>query len=174
MPTPQKEATVEQLKERIASAPCAIACDYRGLRVAEINELRRRMRESDVDFRVIKNRLMKIAVADTDSGPLSELLTGPTALAFCDDPVPAAKALVEFAAAHEVVNIKGGLIDGELCSEDVVRRLATLPSRLELLAQLVAGFNAPVTGLVYTLRGILSNFVFTLQAVAEKRAEAEQ
>jgi len=174
MPTPQKQATVEQLRERVTSAPCAIVCDYRGLRVTEINELRRLMHDNDVDFRVIKNRLMKIAVADTDAAALSELLSGPTALAFCHDPVPASKVLVDFASEHEAVAIKGAIVEGELCSEDDVRRLAALPPLPQLLSQLVGAMNAPIAGLVYTLRGILSEFVFTLHAVAEKQAEAEQ
>jgi large subunit ribosomal protein L10 len=174
MPTPQKEATVAQLRERVTSASCAIACDYRGLRVTEINELRRLMRQSDVGFSVVKNRLMRIAIQDTPAAALADLLTGPTALAFCDDPVLAARTLVQFAAEHEVVGIKGGVVDGHLYSEHDVRRLATLPPRPVLLAQLVSGFNAPVAGLVYTLNGILANFVFTLQAIVDKQAEAEQ
>ncbi len=174
MPTPEKEEAVVQLREQITSAPCAIACDYRGLRVAEINELRRLMRENDVDFRVVKNRLMKIAVGDTDSAALDELLTGPTALAFCDDPAVAAKVLVDFASEHDVIGIKGAIVEGALYSEDEVRRLAELPPRLQLLGQLVASFNAPIAGLVYTLNGILSSLVFTLHAIAEKQEKAAQ
>ncbi|MGD8238168.1 MAG: 50S ribosomal protein L10 [Armatimonadota bacterium] len=174
MPTPEKEATVAQLREHIGAVPCAIACNYRGLRVAEINELRRLMRERDVDFRVVKNRLMKIAVGDTAAATLAELLSGPTALAFCEDPVPAAKTLVEFASEHEVISIKGGIVDGELYSGEQVRRLAELPPRPLLLAQLLGGFNAPVAGLVHTLRGILSEFVFTLHAIADEQAVPEQ
>lgn len=173
MPTAEKEATVAQLRERITTAPCAIVCDYRGLRVAEINNLRRLMRENDVDFRVVKNRLMKIALQDTDWMALGELLTGPTALAFCEDPVPAAKTLVEFASEHEVVSIKGAIVEGQLYSEDEVRKLAELLPRLQLLAQLVAGFNAPIAGVVYTLSGILSSLVYTLHAIAEKQSETQ-
>ena len=174
MPTAQKQATVERLRERVTGAPCAIVCDYRGLRVTQINELRRQVRDSDADFRVVKNRLMKIAVEGTAAAPLCELLVGPTAIAFCDDPVPAAKALADFAAEHGVITIKGAVGDGQLYSAEDVQKLAELLPRPQLLAQLVAGFNGPIAGLVYTLGGILSALIFTLHAIAQKAPEAEQ
>ncbi len=172
MTTPEKKAAVAELRERITASKAFIMADYRGLTVQEINELRRAMRQEGAKFAVVKNTLFSRALEGTDADPMRPLLVGPTAIAFSDsDAVAIAKVLVEFAKEHENLAIKGGFGEGQMYTLDEIKRLAELPSREELLAQLVRNLQGPMADFVFTLRGIMSDFVFTLQAVADKRAQ---
>lgn len=172
MTTPEKKAAVAELKERITASNAFIIADYRGLTVSEMNELRREMRQVGAQFTVVKNSLFNRALKGTHAEPLQPLLVGPTAVAFSDsDAVAMAKVLVKFAKEHQNLAIKGGFGEGQVYTLDQIKSLAELPSREELLAQLVRNLQGPVRGLVFTLRGIVSEFVFTLQAVADKRAQ---
>jgi len=173
MPTPEKEQAVADLKQMVTDHSCALLADYRGLRVTQINAVRRQLREMGAKFVVVKNRLLKLAIADTQGSGLAGLLVGPTAVMFADEPASAAKALSQAATEYEALTIKGGLVEGQVLDAAGVEALARLPSRMELLAQVAAALNSPLAGLVYTLQGIISKFVYTLQAVADKRAEAE-
>jgi large subunit ribosomal protein L10 len=166
----EKVKAVEELKDKFGRSVAAILTDYRGLDVAEITELRKRLREQDVEFKVVKNTLAKLAIKDYDYN-LDEYLEGPTAVAFSyEDPVAPAKILNEFAKAHKELEIKAGVIEGKLAGIDVIKELATLPSREELLAKAVGSIQAPIAGLVGVLQGTISNLVYTLQAVQEKKA----
>jgi large subunit ribosomal protein L10 len=170
---PDKEAKVADLKERMGGVQALVLADYRGLTVQEINELRRAMRRESIDFAVVKNTLFNLALEGTGAEGIRPLLTGPTAVAFSRaDTVTTAKTLVEFAKTHEKLKIKGGFADGQLYTADQIRRLSEIPPRDVLLATIVGALQAPMRDLAFTLRGVLSNFVFTLQAVADKRAAA--
>ncbi len=172
MTSPEKEAAVAELNKRIAASKAFIMADYRGLTVPEMNELRRAMRQEGAQFIVVKNSLFNRALEGTDAEPVRPLLVGPTAVAFSDlDAVAIAKVLVEFAKEHQNLTIKGGFGDGDVYTLEQIKSLSEIPSREELLGQLVGNLQGPMADFVFTLRGIISNFVFTLQAVADKRAQ---
>jgi large subunit ribosomal protein L10 len=142
--------------------------------VKELAELRGRLRAAETEFTVVKNTLARRAAAETGREPLLQYLEGPTGLAWVGgDPAVAAKALSGFAGEHpDALTIKGGLLEGaDLPSADVAR-LATLPSREQLLGQLAGGIAAPLSGLAGTLNGLLGGLARTLAAVQAQKAEA--
>ena len=172
MPTPQKEQTVSELREAALGHGSALLADYRGLRVTQLNQVRRRVREAGGQLVVVKNRLFKLALADTPGLAMVELLSGPTAVAFTNEPAGTAKALADAAREFEALQLKGGFVEGRVLDAAQVQQLATLPSREELIAQALAGLTAPLSGLAGTLREIIGKFVRTLQAVADQKAAA--
>lgn len=178
MPTPQKETTVSEIASALKSAQAVLFTDYRGLTVAQVTDLRKKLREADTNFAIVKNTLFKRAAEGIiDSDPqLDATLNGPTAAAFAlNDPVASAKVFVDYIAANRntPLSIKGGIVGGRFFSADQVNQLSKVPPREVLIAQMLGSFNAPITSLVGTLNGIISNFVFTLQAVADqKQAQA--
>lgn len=149
--------------------------DYRGLTVPQISTVRKQLREAESDFSVVKNTLFKRAsegIVPIDP-QLDACLNGPTAAVFVlGDPVKAAKAVTDYIVANRntPLKIKGGLISGKFLTAAQVDALSKVPSREVLIAQMLGAFNAPVTNLVGTLQGVLSNFVYTLKAIEEKKA----
>ena len=171
MPNQQKVQIVSDLKEALADAPTVILTDPTGLNVKNISLLRSRLREADTRFRVVKNTLFKLAAEDTPVKDVVAGLEGPTAIAVTHgDPVAAAKVLAAFHREFKLLTLKGGLVEGRAVSADDVQSLATIPSRPELIGQVVGGLQAPISGLVGTLQSTLGSLVMTLQAVADKRA----
>jgi len=142
MARPDKAAAVAELADEFRSSNAAVLTDYRGLSVAELQELRRSLGES-AKYAVVKNTLTKIAVKDAGVEELTELLVGPSAIAFVKgDPVEAAKGLRDFARAHPFLVIKGGVLDGRPLSADEISKLADLESREVLLARLAGAMKA--------------------------------
>ncbi len=170
----EKQRVVEDLGARIEGAKCLYLTDFTGLDVAQMTELRRQLTQAGVEYVVVKNTLARRALADGPYSGLSEHLEGPNAFAMSTaDVVSAAKVLTEFAKQAERPRIKAGAIEGRIVSLDEIRRLAELPPREELLAQVVGYARAPIAGLVYTLNGLLAKFVRTLEAVrVQKEAGA--
>jgi large subunit ribosomal protein L10 len=147
--------------------------DYRGLTVAQLSELRGKLRESGASFRIVKNTLGGIAAERAGRAALSPLLGGPTAVTICgDDLVGAAKALADFAKTHPQLAVRGGLLEASLIDADGVKALASLPPRDALIAQVVGTMAAPMTGLVTVLQGTVSGFVRALNQVAQQKAAA--
>ncbi len=174
MPTPEKEALVVELREAVEKSTGMYLADFHHLSVAEMSELRGQILQNDACLRVAKNRLLKLAFAGTDAEGLQEFLTGPTAVAFCQaDPITVIKTLTSFGQDHEYLAVKAALFDGQIFDREQVARLALLPPHDQLLAMVLAGLAGPVTGLVNLLDGVTSQFVFTLQAIADKRKEQE-
>jgi large subunit ribosomal protein L10 len=169
----EKERVVEELAGRVRDAKCLYVTDFTGLGVGAMTELRRRLAEAQVEYIVVKNTLARRALAGGDFEELTAHLEGPSAFAVShSDAVVAAKILTEFARDREKPKIKAGLIEGKVVSMDDIRRLAALPPREVLLAQLMASVRAPIAGLVYTLHGLLAKFVRTVDAMRAQR-EAE-
>jgi large subunit ribosomal protein L10 len=135
--------------------------DYRGLTVDEANDLRNKLRQAgdgQVEYRVAKNRLVRLAVKGTPSEVLEPYLIGPTALAIAfDEPTAMAKALVDYAKQNEKLEIKGGVVEGDVVDLDAVRRLAALPSREELYSALMATLQSPMQNLAGTLQSLLGH-----------------
>lgn len=137
MARPDKVAAVEETRERFERSAAAVLTDYRGLGVDELQELRRALRGSNAEYRVVKNTLTRLAARDAGVDIPDELLTGPTALTFChDEPVGPAKVLQEFSRRHPALVVKGAVFDGQVLSAEEAMKLAELSSREELLARL--------------------------------------
>ena len=170
MPTEAKRETVAELREELANARTMIVSEYRGLSVKEIAEIRRSLRKQDVSYRVVKNRLMRIAAADSVGEALSPLLVGPTAIAFGNDEAGTAKAVIDATRPYnKIVRITGGVLGGRAIDAESVTRLATLPSREVLLAKLAGGMQAPVATLARLLAAPLRNLGYALAQVAEQK-----
>jgi large subunit ribosomal protein L10 len=168
----QKQETVATLAGRLQRASTVYVTDFTGLNVAKVTELRRRLRAAGVDYIVVKNTLARRAFDAAAVPALSDHLAGPTALVLAGrDPVGAAKVLTDFAREHEKPAIKIGLVEGKAVSSDQVRRLATLPSKQELLAQLGGALQAPMAGWVGAMQGLLQMMVGALEALKTTRAD---
>ena len=173
MPTEAKEATVAELREELAKARTMIVSEYRGLTVKEIAEIRRALRKQEITYRVVKNRLMRIAAADSVGEALTPLLTGPTAIAFGIDEAGTAKAVIDATRPYtRVVRITGGVLGQRAIGAEDVTRLAALPPREVLLAKLAGGMQAPVGTLASLFAAPLRNLGFALQQVAEQKRNA--
>ena len=171
MPTEAKQAAVAELREELAKARTMIVSEYRGLTVKEIAEIRRALRKQDVTYRVVKNRLMRIAAEDSVGEALSPLLTGPTAIAFGTDEAGTAKAVIDATRPYtRVVRITGGVLGQRAIGAEDVTRLAALPPREVLLAKLAGGMQAPVGTLASLFAAPLRNLGYALQQVAEQKA----
>ena len=170
----QKAAVVEEIAGQIQSAQAIFAVDYRGLTVAQAAELRVRLRESDTKFRVVKNSLSERAADKAGVEALKPLLEGPTALTLVHgDAALAAKALNDTARALNILEFKGGMMNGNALSAEDVRSIARLPARDLLNAQLVGAVASPLTGLVRTLNALISGLAIQLQAIADQRSGGE-
>ena len=172
MPTEAKQAVVAELREQLAGSRTLIVSEYRGLTVREIGEIRRSLRKQDVSYRVVKNRLMKIAAADSVRSALDELLVGPTAIAFGQDEAATAKAVVDTLRPYKQVRITGALLGDRAIDAANVSKLATLPSRDVLLAQAIGAITAPLAQTAGLMDAKLRETAALVQAFGEQRAAA--
>jgi large subunit ribosomal protein L10 len=168
----KKQDVVAEVSAQLAQAQSIILADYRGLEAVDMTKLRAKARSSGVYFRVLKNTLVRRAIADTPFAQLAEQMIGPLAFAISADPVAAAKVLNDFAKGNEHFVIKGGAMPNVVMGPKEVGSLANLPSRDELLAKLMGTMQAPVTKFVQTLNEVPSRFVRTLAAVRDKQEQA--
>lgn len=172
-----KERLVAELAERLKASQNLLVADYRGLTMSEIDELRTKLLESGARFQVVKNTLTRRAAEEAGINPLLELIDGPTAIAFIDaegDPVAAAKILADTARAHDVLVIRGGLLDGDTVTDVEIKRLATLPPADVLRAQLAGAVVAPLTTVVGLFTAPLRDLVGVIDArIAQLREEGD-
>jgi large subunit ribosomal protein L10 len=173
MPTDAKRETVAELREHLAGSRTLIVSEYRGLAVTEIAEIRRALRKQDVAYRVVKNRLMRIAAQDTVGEALSPLLVGPTAIAFGNDESATAKAVLEATRPFKQVTITGGVLGDRAIDANGVRSLASLPSREVLLGRLAGGMQAPVAMMAGLLAANIRNLGYALSQVRDQKSQAE-
>ena len=174
MPNAHKEHTVAGLRELIAGSKGAILTDYRGLTVAEVSNLRKKLRDSNAEYHIVKNTLFKLALGGKITPELEQLLVGPTAIVFAqEDIVAPAKTVLDFvvAAKKPDVKVKGGFLDGKVYSVAQVTSISKLPPKPQIVSQLIGTLNGPVSNFVGTLDGIISEFVRTLQSIADKKSE---
>jgi large subunit ribosomal protein L10 len=156
-----KKQIVAEIAEKFRASKSTVIVDYRGLNVAEITELRKRLREAGVEFKVYKNTLTRRALAEVGLEGLNDVFTGPNAIAFSNEDVVApAKILSEFAKDHEALEIKAGVIEGNIATIEEINALAKLPSREGLLSMLLSVLQAPIR-----------NFALVTKAVADKKEE---
>lgn len=168
----EKIQLAKELEDRLQNVQGIIFTDYRGLDVEQISSLRNELRQADVYYQVVKNRIMWRAISGTIDGEKlkEQLFVGPTAVAFSSqEPITAAKIIKNFAKENDQLEIKGGFLDNKALDKAAVLHLASLPGKKELLAMLLAGMQAPVTGFVRTLGGVIPKFVRTLDAIRQQK-----
>jgi len=169
----QKKEVVAQLKEKISGAVAGVFVDYRGLTVEQDTKLRNELRKGGVEYKVVKNTLTRFAVSGTDYESLDPLLHGPTSMALSfDDAVAPAKILSEFSKKNAGFDIKAGFISGKVINANEIGELAELPPREVLIAKVLGGFNAPISGLANVLSANLRGLVVALNAIAEQKQSA--
>ena len=168
----EKQSVVAEVAKQVAGAQAIVMAENRGLPVADMTQLRAKARASGVYFRVVKNTLVRRAVADTPFAPLSDRMVGPLAYGIGPDPVAVAKVLNDFAKGNEKFVIAGGAMPGQVMSAKEIAALAALPSRDELLAKLMGTMQAPIAKLVRTMNEVPAKFARALAAIREKKAEA--
>lgn len=165
-----KERVVSELHEKFQKAKVSILTDYCGLNVEEINMLRSDLRSEAIEYRVVKNTIVRLAAKTTDLELLSDYFSGPTAIAISyDDTVSSAKVLAKFVKDHPKLKIKAGILDGKVMTAEDVKLIAEIPSREVLLAQMLSLFTSSHTSLVGVLNGILLRFFHVLEAIKEKK-----
>lgn len=170
----EKKQIVEEIKEKIQKAQSVVLVDYRGLKVDEVTELRRKYAEAGVDYKVYKNTMMRFAFKDAGLEEFNEHLVGPNAIAFgFEDPVTVAKITNDFSKDHKELEIKAGIVDGKIIDIDEIKALADLPSKETLIAQALGGLNAPISGFANVLQGTIRNLVYALNAIVEKEGAQE-
>jgi large subunit ribosomal protein L10 len=172
MPTEAKQAAVAELREQLQANRTLIVSEYRGLTVRELQEIRRALRKQDVTYRVVKNRLMKIAAADTIGSVLDPMLNGPTAIAFGQDEGATAKAVIDTMRPYRTVRITGALLGDRAIDANEVTRLAALPSRETLLSQIAGAFAAPMATTAGLFDAPLRDVVGLIAALETKQAAA--
>lgn len=167
-----KENAVASLREKMQNNSTVLLLDYKGITVNEDTAFRRSLREAGAEYLVTKNTFIRRAANDEGITVLDEFLEGTTSIAFCDDPVSLAKAVNDFAKDHKAIKVKAGVLDGKLLPAEQVASLAKLPSREVLLAQVVGGMQAPLTGFAGALQGLLRNLVYVLDQVRGQKESA--
>jgi large subunit ribosomal protein L10 len=171
MKRPEKEQLVVELKEKLGGAKALYYTDFTGLNVKSMTELRRRLRKQGVEYVVIKNTLALRAV--NESGLVGERLRGPTGIVVAKDPIAAAKVLTDFAKENDKrPAVKGGLFDGRAVDAAQVTKLASMPSREQMLSQLGGYMQAPMTQFATVMNSLLSNFAGAVEALKAQRESA--
>ena len=170
----EKAAKVEALTELMKTSTTMLVADYRGLTVAESRELRTGLREAGcTSFEVVKNTLTRRAADEAGVAEIKEYLTGPSAIAFCEEEsVEAAKVLVKYAKDFKPLEIKGGMLSGQAIDADRIKYLASLPTRDVLVAQVLGTLQAPIRGLVTVLAGNMRGLVTVLDKIREQKEAA--
>ena len=165
----QKAAVIDEVAGQIQEADAVFAVDYRGISVPQAAELRTKLREADASFRIVKNTLTERAAEQAGADGLKELLAGPTAMTFVrGDAAAAAKALRDFRRATQLLEFKGGWMNGEALTPEAIDAIAQLPSREVLYGRLVGMVASPLTGLASAMGGLIGGLARQLQAMADQ------
>jgi large subunit ribosomal protein L10 len=173
MVRPAKTQKVDELKELLEGAKSIVLNDFTGLNVADISELRRKCRENKIIYTIVKNTLAKRSFHALGLEEVEQLLEGPTAIAVSkEDEVTPAKVLDAFASDYELPRFKGAYVAGRLLDEEATKRLASLPSKEVLLAQVLSALQAPMRGLIYCLGASQRDLVNVLKAISDKKEAA--
>lgn len=171
MARPEKEAIVEEIKDKVGRAKSIILTDYRGLDFEKISGLRQKLRAEGVEYKVFKNTLARIAARELDLADLEPYLVGPTAMAISyEDPIIPAKVLVDFGKTAKQFELKGGVVEGIVVDAEKVKGLASIPAREVLLAMFMGGLRSPLYGLAGSLNGITRGLAVALNQVAQQKA----
>jgi large subunit ribosomal protein L10 len=168
----EKKEMVVQLTDKLKKSESIVLADYRGLTVGQDTELRSALRKAGVEYRVLKNSLIRFAAKESGLEELEPYLVGPTALAISDsDPIAPAKVLHEYSKKFNKLELKAGVVEGKILDINGIKAIADLPPREVLIAKVLGGFNAPITGFVNVLSANIRGLVVALNAIAEKKSE---
>ena len=174
MPTAKKAQDISELSDAFSTSQLTVFCDYRGLKVSDLQLLRKNLRPHGGEFRVAKNTLTNIAAKANGVDGLDDILQGPTGVVFINgDIVASAKAISEFVRTSKVLQVKGGVLSGQVLGPEDVEAVATLPSKDELRAKVLGLFNSPMAGTVGVLSGPARSFAYLLNARAEQQGGGE-
>jgi large subunit ribosomal protein L10 len=168
----EKEKIVEEFTGMLSDATGIVLADFTGLNVSDMTQLRRLCRQEEVSFRVIKNTLAIRAAENAGVTDIIPVLTGTNAFALGKDPVAPAKVLVEFQKKNEFLKVKSGVVEGRLVDRSEIRRIASLPSRDELLSQVLAGFQGPTAGFARALSAMIRQVVTAMDEIRKTKEEA--
>lgn len=166
----EKQEYVEKLAAELSSSVSGVIVSYKGISVADDTKLRRELREAGVEYRVVKNTMLLRAAEKAGIMGLDDILKGSTALATCPDHTSAARILKKYADTSKTFELKAGFVEGKAVDAAAVAILADMPSKEVLVAKVLGGFNAPITGLVYVLNANLSGLARALQAIADQKS----
>jgi len=170
MARPEKENAVASIAEKITNSTGVYLADYKGLNVEEISDLRNKLRDATVEFKVIKNTLARISVNKVGFEELLKYLQGPTAMAFClEDPIIGAKILAEFQKNNKKLDLKACIFDGKVYDQERVKEIAKLPSEEQIFAQTVGAISGPLRNMVNVLHGLLSATVNVLDQIKKQK-----
>ena len=169
MPTPKKSQEIAEISEILKDAQLAILTDYRWLQVSDLQMLRSQLRPHSAGIRVVKNTLTAIAADNVGLSELRSTLTGPTALVYAnEDPVAPSKVVSDFVRSSRILQIKLGVLEGQIIEAEGIEQLANLPPREVLLARVVGGVQSPLAGLVGVLSATIRSLAYVLQARSEQ------
>jgi large subunit ribosomal protein L10 len=171
----EKEKFVADLHGRLKKARGTFLVEYKGLDVESMNRLRKELKKVDAEFQVVKNRLLKLAGEETDTGLIKDHMHGPSAIAVAyedEDMVGTAKVLVDFAEEFKKLRIKNGQISGKVIDIDAIKRLAKLPGKDVLLAQTLSAMQAVPASFVRVLNGVVAQLLNVLTAIEQQKAES--
>lgn len=169
----EKKKIVENIHKRLLESKVVILTDYKGLDVEKINELRGKLKESGVEYKVVKNTFLVRASKETDISLIKDSFKGPSAIALsCDDPIAPAKILTEFADSHEALEIKVGIMNGKILDLSAIKKLSALPSREALLGSLLSVMSGVPAAFVRALNDMPRRLLNVLQAIKEQKEAA--
>jgi len=170
-----KKMMVKEVSERLNKADLLIVTNYKGLTAQELDELRKELRKISGEYLVVKDSIAKKALAEGQNNRLADLIKGDVGIALDrkEDPTYISKILTKFSKDHEVLKIRGGIMNGEIISDQDIRSLASLPTREVLLGKLANVLNAPIQGLAGALNAIICKFLYALNAFKDKKKESE-
>ncbi len=169
----QKAQAIEALKDRLARVKGLVLTGYKGMTVEEITELRESLRKDELEYKVVKNTLARIACEGTPAEPAKEYITGPIGMALgYADAAQVAKSTIEFAKKNEKFKVLGGVIDGAYCDAATIKKIAGLPSREVLLSMMAGTFNAPATKLAGLLNATVARLGYALSSLKDQKAAA--
>ncbi len=149
-----KQALVAEITEKMKNSQSTVVCEYRGLSVAEVTELRRNLRAEDVDFKVYKNTMVERACEDCGFGELKDALNGPNAFAFSSDATAPARVLAKFAKKHKALVLKSGIVEGKVVDEATIKELSSLPNREGMLSMLLSCLQSPVSSFARVVKAV--------------------
>ena len=166
----KKEKVIEELKSEFDKAKAVIFTDYRGLTVAELSELRKLLRNKDIKYKVVKNTLAKIASQGTPISVATDIMKGPAGIAISyEDPVVAAKKVLEYSKKNEKLKVSSGIIEGQLCALEDIKAIAELPTREVMLSMLAGVFQASIGKCLAALNATINSFAYAMNALKTKR-----
>ena len=166
-----KQALVSEISEKMKNSESTVVCEYRGLSVAEVTELRRNLRAEDVEFKVYKNTMVERACDETGFEDLKDILVGPNAFAFSKDATAPARVLAKFAKKHEALVLKKGIVEGKVVDEATIKELSTLPNREGMLSMLLSCLQSPISSFARAIQAVADNKPGEAPATQEVKAE---